>query len=56
MQGLFVAKGPNITPGRVASFENIHVYPFVMSLLSLSTDEQIDGEPTVLAAFLDSRR
>ena len=52
MQGLFVAKGPNITPGRVASFENIHVYPFVMSLLSLNTDEQIDGDPTVLAAFL----
>ena len=52
MQGLFVAKGPNITPGKMASFENIHVYPFVMALLGLETDEEIDGRHSVLADFI----
>src|SRR5581483_2889815 len=49
MQGIFYAIGPNIRPkGRVDSFENVHIYPFVAKLLHLQLPEKVDGSPAVL--------
>ena len=52
MHGVFYAVGPGIKPGRKTAFENIHVYPFVMSLLGLKINTPIDGDATVLAEHL----
>lgn len=48
MYGIFYAMGPNIKSGkRVPAFENIHVYPFIATLLGLRIPE-IDGSAEVL--------
>lgn len=48
MQGIFYAAGPNIKPGTtLPPFENIHVYPFIATLLGL-TMPPIDGDAAVL--------
>jgi alkaline phosphatase D len=53
MQGIFYAKGPNIKGlGEFKSFDNIHIYPFVMTLLGLSIDTVIDGQKSVLAPLI----
>tara|TARA_B100001057_G_scaffold436554_1_gene467686 strand:- start:340 stop:1251 length:912 start_codon:yes stop_codon:yes gene_type:complete len=52
MHGVFYAVGPGIKPGRKTAFENVHVYPFVMSLLGLRINTPIDGDATVLAEYL----
>ena len=52
MNGVFYAAGPGIKPGHKPAFENIHVYPFVMSLMGLNITTQIDGDLAVLAAHL----
>ncbi|NCF34412.1 MAG: hypothetical protein GWP50_12705 [Proteobacteria bacterium] len=52
MLGVFYAKGPDIRPGSLSAFENIHVYPFVRSLLALPPAQDIDGDPRVLAEYL----
>lgn len=49
MQGIFLAEGPNIKAGpRLPSFENIHIYPFILKILNLNTSEKIDGNIKVL--------
>jgi alkaline phosphatase D len=48
MQGIFYANGPNIKSGvTLPVFENIHVYPFIATILGLKTPP-IDGKPEVL--------
>lgn len=53
MRGIFYARGPQIQSGKkIASFENVNVYPFLLQLLELKTLEPIDGKPEVLAPIL----
>jgi predicted AlkP superfamily pyrophosphatase or phosphodiesterase len=53
MYGIFVAAGPGIRPaGRIAAFENIHIYPLMASLLGLRPNPGIDGRAAVLAPVL----
>jgi predicted AlkP superfamily pyrophosphatase or phosphodiesterase len=53
MHAVFYAWGPRIKKGKkTGSFENVHVYPFVASLLGLTITDPIDGDPAVLAPFL----
>ena len=53
MQGIFYAQGPNILDkGTIPAFQNIHVYPFVMSLLGLEVKNKIDGKGEVLASYI----
>jgi alkaline phosphatase D len=48
MRGIFYAQGPNIQQGvTLAPFENIHVYPFIATILGLKTPP-IDGKAEVL--------
>jgi alkaline phosphatase D len=55
MQGIFYAAGPNIKPGTTLQpFENIHVYPFIATLLGL-TMPPIDGDPAVLKKIYKKR-
>ena len=52
MNGIFMAKGPGIhSLKQLAPFENIHVYPFVTSLLGIEA-EGIDGRKEVLEELL----
>jgi hypothetical protein len=49
MHASFYAWGPQIKTGmKIPSFENIHVYPLICSILGLSYTEKIDGDPRVL--------
>jgi predicted AlkP superfamily pyrophosphatase or phosphodiesterase len=51
MRGIFYAKGPNIRSGHVATFENIHIYPFIAKILNLSVKDTIDGRLDVLGPY-----
>ncbi|WP_333820551.1 alkaline phosphatase family protein [Ohtaekwangia sp.] len=51
MRGIFYAMGPNIKPGTIKPFENVHVYPFVAHILGLKTPAGIDGDFNVLKAY-----
>ncbi len=56
MQGIFLAAGPNVAPaGRIAAFENVHVYPFLTALLGLRPNAEIDGDAAVLIPLLRGR-
>ncbi len=49
MQGIFYAKGPTIKEGKILpSFENIHLYPFILKILGLELRTKIDGKFSVL--------
>jgi hypothetical protein len=49
MNAVFMAWGPAFKSHyRIATFENIHVYPLVAKLLGLSITEKIDGRIEVL--------
>ncbi len=49
MHAVFYAWGPQIKKGKtIRSFENIHVYPLVCSILGLTYSDKIDGDPKVL--------
>lgn len=49
MHAIFYAIGPNVTPkGRVDSFENVNVYPFIARILGLKLPQNLDGSPAVL--------
>jgi predicted AlkP superfamily pyrophosphatase or phosphodiesterase len=49
MHATFYAWGPQIKKGlTIAPFENVHVYPFVCSLLGINYTEKIDGDAKVL--------
>ncbi len=53
MNAIFIAEGPQIRRGQVLSpLENIHVYPFVASILELEIDHTIDGRKEMLAPLL----
>ena len=56
MHGLFLAAGPDITPaGRIAAFENVHLYPFLTALLGLRPNAEVDGKARVLEPLLHVR-
>ncbi|HTS51279.1 MAG TPA: ectonucleotide pyrophosphatase/phosphodiesterase [Bryobacteraceae bacterium] len=48
MQGIFYAIGPNIKPMKIASFENVNVYPFIAKILGLKVTGKLDGSEAVL--------
>ena len=53
MGGIFLAAGPHVAEaGRIAAFENVHVYPFLAALLGLYPNPDIDGDAAVLAPVL----
>jgi predicted AlkP superfamily pyrophosphatase or phosphodiesterase len=53
MHGIFVAAGPQIrAAGTIPSFESVHVYPFLASLLRLTHAPAGDGDASVLAPYL----
>lgn len=53
MHATFLAWGPGIKKGKkIPSFENVHVYPFICSMLGLTYTHEIDGRPEVLAPVL----
>ncbi|MEM1041396.1 MAG: ectonucleotide pyrophosphatase/phosphodiesterase [Bacteroidota bacterium] len=53
MDGIFLAAGPHVAPaGRVAAFENVHLYPMLASVLGLRPNPDIDGDAAVLAPLL----
>ncbi len=52
MRALFVARGPGIRPGaRLPVFDNVSVYPLMMTLLGLAAQPN-DGDPKATAAAL----
>jgi predicted AlkP superfamily pyrophosphatase or phosphodiesterase len=49
MHAIFYASGPNIRSGtKIASFENVNVYPFIAKILGLKVSEKLDGSAAVL--------
>ncbi|MEP0545504.1 MAG: ectonucleotide pyrophosphatase/phosphodiesterase [Rhodothermales bacterium] len=53
MGGIFLAAGPQVAAaGRIAAFDNVHIYPFLTALLGLRPNPDIDGDATVLAPAL----
>lgn len=53
MQAIFYAEGPNIVNKQnIGPFENIHVYPFVLSILQLPIKAKIDGKVQVLSPYI----
>jgi predicted AlkP superfamily pyrophosphatase or phosphodiesterase len=53
MATIFLISGPRIKQGiELSPFQNIHIYPFLTSLLGLTYDHEIDGDPSVLAPML----
>ncbi|MEM9848825.1 MAG: ectonucleotide pyrophosphatase/phosphodiesterase [Bacteroidota bacterium] len=50
---IFYARGPQLQAAmKVASFENIHVYPLICEILGLDIPENIDGSIEVLTPIL----
>ena len=55
MHGILLARGPEIVKGaRVRPLENIHVYPLLARLLRVTPAPDIDGDPSVLASWVDA--
>jgi predicted AlkP superfamily pyrophosphatase or phosphodiesterase len=53
MHASFYAWGPQIKKGKtIPTFENVHIYPFIASILGLTYTESIDGNPKVLQQIL----
>lgn len=53
MGAIFYAKGPNIKKRKtIPEFQNIHVYPFVASLLGITVPANIDGDAKVLEGII----
>ena len=52
MHGVFVGIGPNIKPGKINTFENIHIYPFISGILKIKPNTKIDGDKKVLENFI----
>ncbi|MFY0253953.1 ectonucleotide pyrophosphatase/phosphodiesterase [Chitinophaga sp. 30R24] len=54
MNAIFMAWGPAFKPAtRIATFENVHVYPLVANILGLNITQPIDGKLDVLEAILN---
>ena len=48
-----MASGPNITQGKVVKpFKNIHIFPFMNTLLGLNENKEIDGQRSVLESII----
>jgi len=43
MHAIFYAQGPQIKKGKMPSFSNIDIYPFIKKILDLPEDQKIDG-------------
>jgi predicted AlkP superfamily pyrophosphatase or phosphodiesterase len=53
MHGIFYAQGPQLREEtRIPSFENVHIYPLIMTILGLETVDDIDGSIDVLEGIL----
>jgi len=53
MGALFIANGPDFKRGlEIASFENIHVFPMLATILDLPIPKDIDGQLSVLSPIL----
>lgn len=53
LHGVFMASGPNITQGKVVKpFKNIHIFPFMNTLLGLNENKEIDGQRSVLESII----
>ncbi len=53
MGAIFYAKGPNIKKRKkIPEFQNIHVYPFVATLLGIPVPANIDGDAKVLEGII----
>lgn len=53
MGAIFYANGPNIKKRKtIPEFQNIHVYPFVATLLGISVPKDIDGDAKVLEGII----
>ncbi|MFD2522352.1 alkaline phosphatase family protein [Emticicia soli] len=53
MGAIFYASGPNIKKGKtIPEFQNIHVYPFIATLLGISVPQNIDGDAKVLEGII----
>jgi predicted AlkP superfamily pyrophosphatase or phosphodiesterase len=56
MHAVFYAWGPGIKKGKeINAFENVHVYPFIASLLGLNITDKIDGDVEVLGKYLEKK-
>ncbi|SEW54685.1 alkaline phosphatase family protein [Chitinophaga arvensicola] len=54
MNAIFMAWGPAFKPHtRIATFENVHVYPLVARILGLDITQPIDGQLEVLEPILN---
>ncbi len=52
MGAIFYANGPNIKQGKkIPTFDNIHVYPFIASILGIKTPK-IDGNSKILKKYI----
>jgi alkaline phosphatase D len=57
MRGIFYAAGPDLKTGlTIQEFQNIHIYPLIAHILSLTVPPGIDGQLSVLAPILASHR
>ena len=52
MHAIFYGWGPMLKRKRIASFENVHVYPLVAEMLQLPYTHKIDGKLEVLKPIL----
>lgn len=53
MGGILLSFGPDVKPtGMIEAVDNIHVFPYVMSLLELQPVAGIDGQSEVLAPYI----
>lgn len=53
MGAIFYANGPNIKKGKtIPAFQNIHVYPFIATLLGIPVPQNIDGDAKVLEGII----
>ena len=56
MHAIFYGWGPMLKRKRIASFENVHVYPLVAEMLQLPYTHKIDGKLEVLKPILRKSR
>ncbi len=52
MHAIFYAQGPQIKNGKVKSFANVDIYPFIKNILGLPHDNKIDGSEKTLLPWL----
>lgn len=57
MHAFFMAAGPNIATNKtVPAFQNVDVYPFLMNLLSLTTNVPFDGNDKTLKSYIVNKK